>query len=539
MKYGKLKFGIIIVLIALGLWTLYPTFELYNQMPGRKKALQEMKAKAVTKDDSMRVALQESELSEKEASLHKKALHLGLDLVGGMHMVLEVDKSKLTKEEARDATDRALAVIENRIDQFGVYEPVIQKVGNDRILVQLPGVDRERAKGLIGQVALLGFNLVSDEQKTNDLLKTIDNYFRQVNKEDTLIKEQGTFLDYVITINRTDFGVEEADYANFAQMLEQAQHIIPQDLIFLFGLPETYQGRRARPLYLLKKEPELTGSSISDARPSPYQGSDPNLSNSWIVSLRLERKDASKFASVTGRNVGKRLAIVLDNVVRSAPVIKDRIAGGEAMITTGDVNPDKSKDLAIVLRSGALPAPVVTSEERSVGPALGADSIRKGVQAGLIGALIVVIFMVIYYSATGLIADLALLINVFFILVVLAGLRATLSLPGIAAIALTIGMAVDANILIFERIREELRAGKRVRAAIDAGYSRAAVTIFDSNITTMLTTVALYFFGTGAIRGFAITLIVGLIINIITAVYFSHFIFEWVITQFPTERLRI
>lgn len=539
MKYGKLKFGIIIILIALGIYTLFPTFQLYIQLPKQKKQLENMMANAVTRDDSMRIALQQADLKEKEAGLHKKALHLGLDLVGGMHMVLEVDKSKLTKEQAQDATDRALAVIENRIDQFGVYEPVIQKVGGDRILVQLPGVDRERAKTLIGQVALLQFNLVIDEQKTNDLLKRIDDYYRIKNKEDTITKEQGEFMSYIVTVNRTDFGVEEADYQTFAQMLVQAESIIPSDYMFLFGLQEVSRGRRVRPLYLLKKESELTGSAITDARPSPYQGDDPNLGNTWIVSLKLDRKDASKFASVTGRNVGKRLAIVLDNVVHSAPVIKERISGGEAMITTGDVNPDKAKDLAIVLRSGALPAPVIISEERSVGPSLGADSIKRGVQAGLIGALIVVIFMIIYYNASGLIANLALLLNIFFILVVMAGLKATLSLPGIAGMALTIGMAVDANILIFERIREELRAGKRVHAAIDAGYARAAVTIFDANMTTILTVIALYFVGTGPIRGFALTLIIGLIINILTAVYFSHFVFDWIITQFPQEKLRI
>jgi len=370
-------------------------------------------------------------------------------------------------------------------------------------------------------------------------LKSIDNYYRRVNKEDTTTKEQGTFLSYIVSIERTEMGVEEADYPTFSQMLAQADSLVPKDYMFLFGLPEVSGGRRARPLYLLKKQPEMTGSAISDARPSPYGGSDPNLGNTWIVSLRLDRKAAGTFASVTGRNVGKRLAIVLDNVVRTAPNIKERISGGEAMITTGDANPDKSKDLAIVLRSGALPAPVTISEERSIGPSLGSDSIRRGVQAGLIGSLLVVIFMIIYYSASGLIANLALLLNIFFILVVMAGMRATLSLPGIAGIALTIGMSVDANILIFERIREELRAGKRIHAAIDAGYARAAVTIFDSNITTILTVVALYFFGTGAIRGFATTLTIGLIINIITAVYFSHFLFGWIVTQFPTDKLRI
>jgi protein-export membrane protein SecD len=454
-------------------------------------------------------------------------------------MVLDIDASKLTKEQAKDAADRALAVIQNRIDQFGVFEPVIQKIGNDRLLVELPGVDRERAKSLIGQVALLEFHIVADDQKTNDLLKTIDNYLRVVNKEDTTTKEQGKFMDYIVTVGRTEMGVEEADYPVFSQMLRQADTIIPKEWEFVFGAPETYQGRRVRTLYLLKREAELTGSAITDARPSPYQGNDPNLANSWIVSLRFDRKDASKFATITGRNVNKRLAIVLDNVVKSAPVIRERIPSGEAMITTGDPNPDKAKDLAIVLRSGALPAPVTASEERSVGPSLGSDSINKGLLAVAIGSLLVFIFMVLYYSAAGLIADLALVLNIFFLFVVLAGLKASLSLPGIAGIALTIGMAVDANILIFERIREELRAGKRVHAAIDAGYARAAITIFDSNMTTIIATVALYFFGTGAIRGFAVTLIIGLVINIIMAVYFSHFIYGWIITKFPTERLRI
>jgi protein-export membrane protein SecD len=539
MSHGKIKAGIIIVLLVLGIYTLYPTYVLYNQLPKQKKQLAEMKTNTLTRDDSMRVALRQNELIEKEANLHKRALHLGLDLVGGMHLVLEVDKTKLSKEEARDATDRALAVIQNRIDQFGVYEPIIQKVGQDRILVQLPGVDRDRAKGLIGQVALLEFRLVADDQKTQDVLKLIDDYYRRTNQADTTISEQGEFLNYIVTINRTDIGVEETDYSEFAQLLANAQDVVSQEFEFLFGSPEVEQNRRVRRLYLLKKEAELTGASISDASPSPYQGNDPNLANSWIVSLKLARKDATKFAAITGRNVNKKLAIVLDNIVRFAPVIRERIPTGEAMITTGDVNPDRARDLAIILRSGALPAPVIISEERSVGPSLGKDSIDKGVKAGLLAALIIAIFLIIYYSASGLIANIALFLNVFFIMVVLAGLKATLTLPGIAGIALTIGMAVDANILIFERIREELQVGKKVRAAIDAGYSRAAITIFDANVTTILTTVALYFLGTGPIRGFAITLIVGLIINVITSVYISRYIFEWAVTQFPQERLKI
>ncbi|MCX7757385.1 MAG: protein translocase subunit SecD [candidate division WOR-3 bacterium] len=539
MKYGKLKFAAVVILIGLGLYTLYPTYELYVTLPREKKELMELRSKALTRDDSIRVDFRENELKEKEARLHKRALHLGLDLVGGMHLMLEIDKTKLTKEEAQDAVDRALAVIQNRIDQFGVYEPIIQKVGSDRILVQLPGVDRERAVNLIGQVALLEFRLVAEPEKTNEVLKIIDDYYRRVNKEDTITKEEGTFLSYVISVDRTDLGVEEVDFPIFSQLVINARDIIPPDYEILFGPSEVVQNRRVRRLYLVKKEAELTGASISDANPAPYQGQDPNLVNTWIVNLKLSRKDATKFAMITGRNVGRRLAIVLDNVVRFAPVIKERIPTGEAMITTGDINPERARDLAIVLRSGALPAPVIITEERTVGPSLGKDSIDKGVRAGLIGAIVIFLFMIIYYSLSGIIADITLILNIFFIIVVLAGLRATLTLPGIAGIVLTIGMAVDANILIFERIREELRAGKRVRTAVDSGFSRAAITILDANITTIITTIALYFFGTGPIRGFAVTLMVGLIINIITAVVIGRFIFQWAVSQFAHERLRI
>jgi preprotein translocase subunit SecD len=257
------------------------------------------------------------------------------------------------------------------------------------------------------------------------------------------------------------------------------------------------------------------------------------------VSLKLGRKDAAVFAQVTGRNIGRRLAIVLDNVVKSAPVIQSRIPDGNAMITTNEVNPDESRDLAIVLRSGALPAPVNIVEERSVGASLGNDSIRRGILASLIGALVVVVFMVIYYSVAGVLADFALVFNVFFLLAILAGLRATMTLPGLAAMALTIGMAVDANVLVFERIREELRWGKTVMAAVDSGYDRAFVTIIDANATTIITAIALYFIGSGPIRGFATTLAAGLVINVITAVFLTRFIFDWWLTRFEVKKLRI
>ncbi len=564
MRGAKLKFAVLVVAIGLAIWSLYPTFQLYFIVPGQEQALDDKLSQATTRDDSLKVQLEIARHQKQLAGLHKRALHLGLDLVGGMHLVLEVDKSKLPKEEAKDAGDRALEVIRNRVDQFGFFEPIIQKVGQDRILMQLAGVDRERAKSLIGQTAQLEFQLVADERTTYDALRTIDEKLRtsfspdsaaaldtlqasaefDTTAEDTGWTEQfeteevGSFFSYIQTIGG-DFGIDNSDYLEFRSLLGSSMQYWPEDYELLFGSPEPYEGRDVRRLYLLKSEPELRGSAIKDARPSPYQGSDPSLSNTWIVSLKLNRTAAATFARVTGRNIGRRLAIVLDDVVKSAPVIQSRIPDGNAMITTNEVNPDESRDLAIVLRTGALPAPVEIVEERSVGPSLGNDSIRRGILAGLIGALAVLAFMILYYAVGGVLADFALVFNVFFLLAILAGLRATLTLPGLAGIALTIGMAVDANVLVFERIREEVRAGKTPMAAVDTGYDRALVTIIDANVTTVITAIALYFIGSGAVRGFAITLITGLVINVITAVFLTRFIFDWFLSRFEVKKLRI
>jgi SecD/SecF fusion protein len=539
MRQLRIKIAIVIIATLVSLFLLYPSFQLYFMVPGKMANLAKQLSQATTKDDSLRITTEQDQLNQERAGLQKRSLHLGLDLVGGMHLTLEVDKSKLTPDQVKDAGDRALGVIRNRIDQFGVFEPIIQKIGEDRILVQLPGVDRDRAISLIGQTALLEFRLLQEPRQTEDVLKKIDDHYRKAANEDTMLKEQGQFMNYVINVEKTDYGVDETDYPAFQKMLNEADSLVPLEDTFLFGPNESYEGRPIRRFYLLKKEPELTGSSISDARPSPYGGPDPNLASSWIVSLKLARKDAAKFASVTGRNVGKRLAIVLDNVVRSAPVIRERIPGGEAMITTGDVNPDKAKDLAILLRSGALPAPVLTIEERSVGPSLGLDSIHKGIQASLIGVLLVCFFVILIYSLSGIVADIGLFFNLFFLLAVLAGIRATLTLGGMAGIALTIGMAVDANVLIFERIREELRWGKTVRAAVENGYKRALVTILDSNITTIVAVVPLYIWGSGTIKGFATTLIIGLVINIFASVYLTRIIYDFALEQFDIKKLRI
>lgn len=518
MKNLKFGFAAFAIAIALALYALYPTYKLYKVIPEQEK---------MVKSDTARARLEKEKIA-----LHKKALHLGLDLVGGMYLVMQVDKSKLSPKEAKDATDRALEIIRNRIDQYGVYEPVIQKMG-ERILIELPGVDRVRAKNLIGKTALLEFKMLASERQTYQVLKAMD---RRLSRGDTL-RSEGALTKYIFGAGG-DLAIDERDYPQVKSLIKEAEDVIPKDLEFLFGLPEDYGGRRIRRMYLLKREPVITGAGLKDARPSPYQGNKPTLANTWVVNFRLKRKAARKFARVTGDNIGKRMAIVLDGVVKSAPVIQERIPHGRGQIT-GQRYAEEAKDLAIVLRSGALPAPLLPMEERSVGPTLGSDSIRKGIRAALIGAAIVVVFMAIYYSLSGLLADFALFFNIFFLLAILSTLRATLTLPGLAGIALTIGMGVDANVLIFERIREELGLGKTVRAAISTGYSKAFITIIDANLTTLITALALYIFGTGPIRGFAVTLSAGLIINIITAVYLTRLILEWILGRRPVKTLRI
>ncbi len=508
MKKVNVVLVLFVIFVAAALWSLYPTYQLYFA----KKTLS----------------------TEQENKLHKRSLHLGLDLIGGMHLVLEVDRSQLSKEEAKDATDRALEVIRNRIDQFGVYEPIIQKIG-DRILIQLPGVDQERAKGLIGQTALLEFKILDEPTCYQDVFKTIDSRLKSEKKDTT---EEAGLFQYLQPL-REEYSVADEDYSIVDSLLQAQRGLVPADDQLLFGKAEDLQGRKIRRLYLLKKETVLFGKALTDAQYEQYQGNDPGSVNTWVVNFTMRREDARTFARLTGDNVGKRLAIVLDNVVVSAPQIRERIPNGKGQITTGETNPDKAKDLSIVLRSGALPAPVVIAEVRSVGASLGLDSIRKGLTATLVGALIVVLFMIVYYSFSGLLADFALFFNIFFLVAVLAAFRATLTLPGIAGIALTIGMAVDANVLIFERIREEIRNGKSPRVAIEIGYSKAFVTIIDANLTTIIAAIALYILGSGPIRGFAVTLTIGLVINVITAVYLTRMVFDFILARTHIKKLRI
>ena len=381
------------------------------------------------------------------------------------------------------AVQQALETIRNRIDQFGVSEPDIRIQGDDRILVQLPGIkETQRAKDLIGKTALLEFKLVDDSHDVDAAVK-----------------------------------------GN-----------VPAGLELLYENREDKETHRvSKTPFLVQKRALLTGNYLTDARvqiDSQY--------NEPYVAIKFDKKGAQLFEKITEDNVKRRLAIVLDNKVYSAPVIQERIAGGEARIT-GRFTTEEARDLAIVLRAGALPAPVTILEERTVGPSLGTDSIRQGVLAGIVGSILVVVFMAVYYSTAGLIADLALVFNILLIMAGLAGFGATLTLPGIAGIVLTIGMAVDANVLIFERIREELRTGKSPRAAIDAGFRMSTWTILDSNITTLIAAVVLFQFGTGSVKGFAVTLSLGIISSVFSALVLTRLIFDYLTSSAKVKILHI
>ena len=380
------------------------------------------------------------------------------------------------------ATAQALETIRNRIDEFGVSEPDIRIQGDNRILIQLPGIkDPRRAKDLIGKTAQLTFQLVDDDADVDAAINGIPPVGDEILYQNKYNKGSGTPVK------------------------------IP---------------------FLIKKRVLLDGSLLTNARVEFDQFQQPQ------VGIEFNRKGARIFDRITGENIHKRLAIVLDESVYSAPTIQDRIAGGKAVIT-GSFTLNEAKDLAIALRAGSLPAPVEIIEERTVGPTLGADSVRMGLMSMLIGGLLVILFMAVYYKGAGIIADLALIVNIILIGGGLAALQATLTLPGIAGIILTIGMAVDANVIIFERIREELRSGRTALASVHAGFDRAALTILDANVTTLIAAIVLFQFGTGPIKGFAVTLCLGIIASLFTALILSKNIFDFILRNRQSSKLSI
>lgn len=392
-------------------------------------------------------------------------IKLGLDLQGGMQLILRVDTAQLPAKDRGDASLRAIEIIRNRIDQFGVSEPTIQQTGNDRILVQLPGVtDRERALALIGKTALLEFKLVSDD---SDLMK------KAVAGEAT-----------------PGFKLYESEG----------------------------EGR-----LLVEEETLMTGKELKDAQVNFGQYNEP------VVAFEFSPDGGKQFSEITGANINRRLAIILDGKIQSAPRINSQI--GDRGIIEGRFTMDEAGDLSIVLRAGALPAPIVVEEERSVGASLGKDSVQQGIRATYVGFGLVVAFMAAYYLFAGLVANLALAFNILIIMAALAYFKATLTLPGIAGIVLTIGMAVDTNVLIFERIREELALKKPVAASIAAGYKKAFTAIFDSNLTTLITALILYNIGTGPVRGFALTLSIGLLASMFTGIAVTRMVFDLLLAK--------
>ena len=479
-------------------------------------------------------------------------------------------------EESEDAINRVLEILQNRVDQFGVAEPTIQKQGSQRIIVELAGVqDSDRARSLLESTALLEFFIVKDITTTNQIMAKIDQALignkdiSNIAKNDQTIEQNSVITDDDGTVSVTELFGESSDESNvdssavtpdivaeqpFSGMLRNLGNTIgvpvknSYSVRKMLDLPEVKERLAAiggtfmfsnkaqdyptvdgdvesvYSLFLLEDQAELTGGVVEEAKANlGPQGT--TSAGQPIVNLSMNSDGARKWSIITGSNVGRQVAIVLDNKVHMAPNIREKISGGGTLIE-GFANIDEAKDIAIVLRAGALPAPVDIIEERVVGPSLGADSVRSGTRSVVIGLIIVLIFMLIYYRAAGTIADFALIWNIVLVLAVLASLQATLTLPGIAGLILTVGMSIDANVIIFERIREELRKGKTPKAAIDGGYDRALTTIIDANVTTLIAALVLWQFGTGPIKGFATVLFWGILISMFTAIFVTRTIFN-------------
>lgn len=680
MRKNRFRIILTLLFIGLSLYFLYPTYKDY-QFNKDIKNLSNAQDSAAFFD----------KYSNDILKARENRIKLGLDLQGGMYVIMEVDIAKLMndlakkqddilkqvlsaaaeqtknsdedfvdivdlklkekglslkayygeirdedskiksdlKTEVDNAIDRAIQVVRNRIDQYGVSEPVIQKKGSSRLVVELPGVSNvQEVRKLLQGTALLEFKLVIDPQIAVKVMEKVNTYMaggnldslikadslskitktepkkdtskvtdtkvkkdstsitnvkdstkkdttkKEITKKDTtgnkkkdttkknitgkdsikkgdsntagLTDSNGNPVDtnqqmseeefkqknpwfYLVRPQQFQDGslvwlVKETDKAKVQKILEkkEIQDIIPTDISFAFSNRSTFvdNGEKIYQFYVLKKDPELTGGVVINAR----SNIDPT-SNSPVVYMEMNSDGSADWARITGANINKQIAIVLDNVVYSAPVVRNKITGGNSQIE-GMANIQEAKLLEIVLKAGALPAPLQIIEERTVGPSLGEDSIQKGLYSSIIALILVALFMVVYYHFAGGVADLALIFNMLFVMGIMASFHATLTLPGIAALILTIGMAVDSNVLIYERIREELTGGKPLRTAIEIGYKKAFSAILDSHVTSLITAIILYQFGTGPIQGFALTLIIGLIANLFTAIVITRIIFD-------------
>jgi len=506
-----------------------------------------------------------------------KSINFGLDLAGGTSITLQIDQSGLKEgEDIKDIQAQSLEIIRNRVDQYGLSEPQISPTGDDRIVVELAGVDDSTAKSLVGSTAKLEFKILAESEKFTQVVSLIDGYLtRQTTdiiadsavtdtakkapeaKEKALSDEEllaggvaakaeekkdsaaaeaapadvvgQSLSSFFLSFGNGGFIAEE-NIEKVKKLLatEGVQKLIPRDVAFAFGSGLEKLRRdsniKAKRLYLLKRRAEMGGDDITDAR--PYRVSDGMSAGEVAVNLKFGGIGPKKFSAVTAANVGKQMAIVLDNQVISAPVIRDRIPNGEAQIT-GLEDMAEANRLAVVLKAGALKAPMQIIESRSVGATLGEENIVQGFGSGAIGLLLCLVFMVAYYRLGGFIASIGVVVNALVTAAVMSVFNATLTLPGIAGFILVVGMSLDANVIIFERIREELKNGLTARAAVAKGYERAFSAILDSNLTTVLTGLILYKIGTGSVKGFGLTLTIGILTSLFCAITISRAILDW------------
>lgn len=465
MNKLAIKWTIILAAIFGAVALLWPSYEWYSKTP------------------------QEREKLEASGDRPKRILNLGLDLRGGSSLLLELDVSKLSgKESLNDSMQRAIEIVRNRIDQYGVGEIPITRQGEKWISVQLPGIaNPEQAEALIGKTAMLEFRIVKDDAAAQEAVNKLNELDNPFNADGTLTEEATKLVPAGITVMKDKQG-------------------------FLVALTDTAA---------------VTGADLEDARVTTGEYGYP------AVSFQFNGEGAKKFGNLTGANLKKNLAIVLDNTVQSAPTINARITRDGQI--TGQFTMEEARQLAIVLRAGALPAPVNIIEKRIIGPGLGEDSIKSGVKASLVGFVFIVLFMSIYYRFSGVISSIALLLNLVFLLALMAYFSATLTLPGIAGIILSLAMAVDANVLILERMREEKDKGQPLPIIIKEGYDKAWSAIFDSNLTTWIASLLLFQFGTGPVKGFALTLTLGLFVGVFTSVFVTRAIYELLLTANPKE----
>ncbi|MCK4666720.1 protein translocase subunit SecD [Candidatus Dependentiae bacterium] len=463
---------LVVVVVVLAIMSIIPTLKWYSYS-----------------DEERLEKLTSAEIKQ----LEERKISLGLDLQGGIRVVLEVDTSEIPAAQKKDAIDRVIAKIRTRIDEFGVSEPTVAKEGSTKIVVELPGIaDTDRAIDLIQSTAYLEFKLLDEK---GDITRYID-------------PETGKIVKDVI---------------------------LPRGREILFQYGRDEYGKVLKKPFLVKSKTLLTGDMIKDARM--------NFSSSTMgapyVTINFNKKGGKIFYRITSQHVNERLAIILDDVIISAPVIDEPIPSGSARISGGGFTLDTASDLALKLRTGALPAPVIVLHNQTIGPSLGKDSIYFGAISILIGGVFVILFMLFYYKASGLIVNFALFLNLIIVLGIMTLFHFTLTLPGIAGLILTVGMAVDANVLIFERTKEELRLGKTVGAAIDAGFKKAWVTILDANVTTLIAALVLFKFGTGPIKGFAVTLSIGILASMFTAIVFTKLAFDIILNNFKVKKLSI